>query len=252
MIKPTSMIKSIKHDKTNRHDKINQASQSKSFVFHRTSIRFRNWWCTVSTLPRTSTSRQLEEKFFFFSFWSCFWSWSQRPGHFLSRQSSISFFSPKQGASTDSLFDLFIGSSTVLIGEGESSDKFWARSSLSSNEPSAESFTDSPVSLWSRSPAKRSVEKLFESDEVVSPVEDVLTCVIVVLFSTMVVLFSDIFELSCDIVVLFCGIEQFLVLSLIPKPQLWLQLLHWSHSVHAGGIIFFYFFNPFYKKNPGQ
>ena len=118
MIKPTSMIKSIKHDKTNRHDKINQASQSKSFVFHRTSIRFRNWWCTVSTLPRTSTSRQLEEKFFFFSFWSCFWSWSQRPGHFLSRQSSISFFSPKQGASTDSLFDLFIGSSTVLIGEG--------------------------------------------------------------------------------------------------------------------------------------
>ena len=68
MIKPTSMIKSIKHDKTNRHDKINQASQSKSFVFHRTSIRFRNWWCTVSTLPRTSTSRQLEEKFFFFSF----------------------------------------------------------------------------------------------------------------------------------------------------------------------------------------
>ena len=158
----------------------------------------------------------------------------------------------KQGASTDSLFDLFIGSSTVLIGEGESSDKFWARSSLSSNEPSAESFTDSPVSLWSRSPAKRSVEKLFESDEVVSPVEDVLTCVIVVLFSTMVVLFSDIFELSCDIVVLFCGIEQFLALSLIPKPQLWLQLLHWSHSVHAGGIIFFYFFNPFYKKNPGQ
>ena len=133
-----------------------------------------------------------------------------------------------------------------------SSDKFWARSSLSSNEPSAESFTDSPVSLWSRSPAKRSVEKLFESDEVVSPVEDVLACVIVVLFSAMVVLFSDIFELSCEIVVLFCGIEQFLVLSLIPKPQLWLQLLHWSHSVHAGGIIFFYFFNPFYKKNLGN
>ena len=59
-----------------------------------------------------------------------------------------------------------------------------------------------------------------------SPVEDVLTCVIVVLFSSLVVLFSDIFELSCEIVVLFCGIEQFLVLSLSPKPQLWLQLLH--------------------------
>ena len=220
MIKPTSMIRTIKHPK--------------KFLFA-TAPRSRSTTGGAPCPLSPGNPHAVNWRKSFFSFWSCFLSWSQWPGHFLSRQFSISFFSPKQDAWTGSLVDLLIGSSTVLIGDGESSDRSWAMSSPSSNEPLAESFTNSSVSLWSRSPAKRSVEKLFESDEGVSPVEDALTCVIVVLF-------SDIFELSCEILVLFCGIEQFLVLSLIPKPQLWLQLLHWSHSVHAGGNNFLLYF----------
>ena len=101
MIKPTSMIKSLKY-----HD------QKVLFVtLPRSRSTSSGAPCPLS--PGHPHAVNWRKKFCFFSFWSCFWSWYQWPGHFLSRQSSISFFSPKQDASTDSLVDLFIGSSIV-------------------------------------------------------------------------------------------------------------------------------------------